>query len=145
LKGRDAGVNFSVRSKSTILSAAIALSMGLAIGFGGATLVYRYGLLPIPGERPLQRMARVLELTPAQREQIRAIMRETRGKIAAARNSFEQQRHAIFFSTYLQIHALLTPSQQRTFDSRFVPPSIRAEAQAQVKSTPSASPSPVVH
>jgi hypothetical protein len=58
-------------------------------------------------------------------------MRETRGKIEAARTNFEQQRHAIFFNAYIRIHALLTPSQQRIFDARFVPPSIRAEAQAQ--------------
>ncbi|MBV8773667.1 MAG: hypothetical protein JO166_15270 [Deltaproteobacteria bacterium] len=131
-----------MRAKYSILSATIALFLGLAIGFGGATLVYRYGLLPIPGERPFQRMARVLELTPTQREQIRGIMHETRGKIEAARHNFEQQRHAIFFSAYLHIHALLTPSQQRIFDARFVPSSIRAEAQGQPKPTTSPSASP---
>lgn len=135
-------MSFPLRAKYSVLSAAIALLLGLAIGFGGATLSYRYGLLPIPGERPFQRMARVLELTPAQREQIRAVMHETRGKIETARNHFEQQRHAIFFSAYVQIHALLTPSQQRIFDARFVPQSIRTEAQAHLKSTPSPSASP---
>jgi hypothetical protein len=132
-------VSSALQAKYSVLSAVIALLLGLAIGFGGATLGYRYGLLPIPGERPFQRMARVLELTPAQREQIRAIMHETRGKIEAARGNFEQQRHAIFFSAYLRIHALLTPSQQRIFDARLVPPSIRAEAQAQLKATPAPS------
>jgi Spy/CpxP family protein refolding chaperone len=135
-------VSLSLQAKYSVLSAVIILVLGLAIGFGGATLGYRYGLLPIPGERPFQRMARVLELTPPQREQIRAIMRETRSKIEAARTNFDQQRHAIFFNAYLRIHALLTPSQQSVFDARFVPPSIRAEAQArrrtQSKPTPPA-------
>jgi hypothetical protein len=121
-----------LRAKSNVFQAAIALIAGLALGFGGATLVYRYGLLPIPGERPFQRMARVLQLTASQREGIRMIMHDTRGKIEAARQGFEQQRHAIFFRAYVRIHALLTPSQQRTFDARFVPPSIRAEAQAKL-------------
>ena len=134
-----------LQGKYRILRTAIALVVGLVLGFGGATLVYRYGLLPIPGERPFQRMARVLQLTPTQREQVRGIMEDTRGKIEAARRGFEQQRHTIFFSAYKRIHALLTPSQQRMFDARFVPPSIRAEAQAKlaasVTPTPSVSPS----
>jgi len=108
----------SPQGKYSALFAVIALVTGLAVGFGSATLTYRYGLLPLPGERPLQRMARVLLLTPAQREQIRAIMHETRGQIGAARNNFEQQRHAIFLNAYMRIHALLTPSQQRIFDAR---------------------------
>jgi hypothetical protein len=122
----------------------IVLIAGLALGFAGATLVYRYGLLPLPGERPFQRMARVLSLTPSQREQIRAVMHETHGKIEAARHTFEQQRHAIFFDAYLRIRTLLTPSQQRTFDALFVPQSIRAEAQSrlQARATPSAPFSP---
>ncbi len=113
--------------------------VGLAVGFGGAMLGYRSGLLPLPGERPFQRMARVLQLTPAQREQIRAVMHETRGKIEATRNNFEQQRHVIFLSAYMRIHAMLTPSQQKLFDARFVPPSLRAEARAQRQAAPPAS------
>jgi Spy/CpxP family protein refolding chaperone len=133
-----------VQGRFNFLAAAAALVIGLAVGFGGAALGYRKGWLPIPGERPLQRMARVLQLSPAQAEQIHAIMHETRGKIEAAHDAFEQQRHAIFFRAYLRIHRLLTPSQQEIFDKRFVPPSIRAEARAQqqVTSTPSITPSP---
>jgi Spy/CpxP family protein refolding chaperone len=117
------------------------LVIGLALGFAGATLGYRYGLLPVPGERPFQRMARVLRLTPAQREQIRAVMHETRGKIEEAHNNFDQQRHAIYFNAYVRIHALLTPSQQRIFDERFVPSSIRAEAQTHQQSRTTPAPS----
>jgi hypothetical protein len=131
----------SFQGKYNVLSAAVALVIGLAIGFGGATLGYRYGLLRLAGERPFQRMARVLQLTPAQREQIRTIMHETRGKIKAARNTFEQQRHAIFFSAYVRIHALLTPSQQTLFDARFVPPSLRAEGRTQPQTAATPTPS----
>ncbi|HJU11714.1 MAG TPA: periplasmic heavy metal sensor [Candidatus Binataceae bacterium] len=136
-----------MQRRISLLFAAAVLVIGLAIGFGGAILGYRYGVLPMPGERPFQRMARVLELNPAQREQIRAVMHDTHGKIEAARTAFEQQRHAIFFSAYLRIHALLTPSQQRVFDARFVPPSIRAEARERqhAKATATASPSPGVN
>ncbi|MBV8361623.1 MAG: periplasmic heavy metal sensor [Deltaproteobacteria bacterium] len=120
---------------------AVAIAIGLAIGFGSAMLGYRYGLLPLPGERPFQRMARVLKLTPAQREQVRAVMHETHGKMEAARNNFEQQRHAIFFSAYMRIRALLTPDQQAVFDARFVPPSLRAEARAQLQTSATPAPS----
>ena len=130
-----------MQGKYGVLFATVALVFGLAIGFGGATLSYRYGFLPIPSERPFQRMARVLQLTAVQREQIRNVMRETRGKIEVARHNFAQQRHTIFFNAYLRIHALLTPNQQSIFDARFVPPSLRAEAQAQqTKARASASP-----
>jgi Spy/CpxP family protein refolding chaperone len=84
-----------LQARYSVFQVAIALVAGLGLGFGGAALAYRYGLLPIPGERPFQRMARVLELTPTQREQVRDIMHDTRGKIDAARRGFEQQRHAI--------------------------------------------------
>ncbi len=110
-------------------------------------LANRYGLLPLTGERPFQRMARVLELTPAQREQIHKVMRDTHAKIEAAHNDFERQRHAIFVSAYLRIHGLLTPSQQTIFDARFVPPSLRADARAQLqaKATPAPSDSSSAH
>jgi Spy/CpxP family protein refolding chaperone len=131
----------SLQGRYSVLFAAAALIIGLAIGFGGATLGYRSGLLPLPGERPFQRMARVLQLTPTQREQIRAVMHETHSKIEAARNNFEKQRHVIFFSAYMRIRALLTPSQQAIFDVRFVPPSLRAEARDQLQTSATPAPS----
>jgi Spy/CpxP family protein refolding chaperone len=127
----------------------VALLAGLAIGFAGTTLSYRYGLLQLPGERPFQRMARVLQLTPTQREQIRSIMRSTHEQAEAVRRKFEQQRHELFVNAYLKIRAILDPKQQRLFDSRFVPPSVRAEAENQrysssalATATPSASRAP---
>jgi hypothetical protein len=134
-----------MQSRFSVLFAGIALLAGLAIGFAGSTLGYRYGLLRLPGERPLHRMARVLRLNPTQREQIRAVMHDTKAKVEAAHDNFGQQRHAIFVDAYLRIRALLSPDQQKTFDSRFVPPSIRADAMARQRGTtaaPSASPGP---
>jgi len=132
--------------KYSALFAALALAAGLAVGFAGSTLSYRYGLLPPPGERPFERMARALRLTPVQREQIRLVMRETHLKMRTVNEGFEQQRHAIFVDAYLRIHALLNPAQQKTFDARFVPPSVRTEARKKTRSQapvpPSASPGP---
>jgi Spy/CpxP family protein refolding chaperone len=129
-----------LQDRYSVLLAAIA---GLAIGFGGAALAYRYGLLPVAGERPFQRMARVLQLTPAQRDQVHTVMHQTHDQIEAARRAYEQQRHAIFMRAYLRIHELLTPGQQTVFDARFVPPSLRAEARAQLQAKATPAPSPV--
>jgi Spy/CpxP family protein refolding chaperone len=140
-------VSLPVQTRHSALFAAVALVVGLAIGFGGATLSFRYGILPLPGERPFERMARVLQLSGSQREQIRGVMQDTRNKMREARDNFEQQRHQIFFNAYRRIHALLTPSQQKIFDARFVPPSIRAEARAQPQNqaSPASSASPVTN
>lgn len=120
----------------------VGLIAGLVIGFALSTFGYRYGILHLPGERPFERMARVLELTPPQREQVRDVMHQTRAKVEAARDNFEQQRRALFVSAYLRIRAVLTPEQRRIFDSRFVPARIRAAAEAQERSGGTASPSP---
>jgi hypothetical protein len=121
-----AGFSLSPKSRYSVLFSTIALAFGLVLGFASATVVYRYGLLSLPGEHPLERMARVLQLTPAQFEQIRAIMHETHHKIEDARKNLEQQRNAILFNAYMQTRALLTRNQQTIFDARFVPPSARA-------------------
>jgi Spy/CpxP family protein refolding chaperone len=138
-----------LQGKYSSIFVLIALLAGLAIGFAGTTLSYRYGLLQLPGERPFQRMARLLQLTPAQRDQIRSIMRSTHEQAEAVRRNFEQQRRELFVNAYIKIHAILDPRQQRLFDSRFVPPSVRAEAEnrqrgasALATATPSASPAP---
>jgi Spy/CpxP family protein refolding chaperone len=119
----------TLQGRYSSLLVAIALVAGLVIGFAGSTLSYRYGLLRIPGERPLQRMTRVLKLTPAQRDQIHLIMEDTRDRIHQTRLDFRHQRRRLFVEAYLRIRALLTPEQQKTFESQFVPPRIHEEAQ----------------
>ena len=122
---------------------ALALLAGLAVGFAGSTLAYRFGLLNIPGERPIQRMARELKLTPGQRDQVGEVMESTRDKIQEARHDFQHQRRKILVDAYVRIRELLTPDQQKLFDRNFVPPRIRAEAgqaEQQGASSPAATP-----
>jgi Spy/CpxP family protein refolding chaperone len=119
----------TLQGRYSSLLVAIALVAGLVIGFAGSTVSYRYGLLRIPGERPLQRMTRVLKLTPAQRDQIRQVMEDTRDKIHETRRAFQHQRRRLFIEAYLRVRALLTAEQQKTFESQFVPPRIRDEAE----------------
>jgi Spy/CpxP family protein refolding chaperone len=114
--------------KYGLLLTILALIAGIAIGFAGSTLAYRHGLLRIPGERPIQRMSRVLKLTPAQRDQIAEVMEDTRAKIQESRRDLQRQRHKLFIDAYVKIRALLTPEQQKTFDSEFVPRRLRSEA-----------------
>lgn len=108
---------------------AIALLAGLAVGFAGSTLAYRYGLLNVPGERPMERMVRELKLTPAQHDQVAEVMESTRDRVQEARHDFQHQRRRILVDAYTRVRALLTPDQQKEFDSKFVPPRIRAEAE----------------
>lgn len=108
---------------------AIALLAGLAVGFAGSTLAYRYRLLNVPGEWPIERMAHELKLTPAQHDQIAEVMESTRDRIQEARRDFQHQRRRIMIDAYTRIRALLTPDQQKEFDRKFVPPRIRAEAE----------------
>ena len=113
--------------RSTLI--VIALAAGLAIGFAGSTIAYRYGILGIPGERPIHRMTRLLNLTPSQREQVGEVMEDTHAKIQELRRNFQHQRRRVFIDAYIRIHALLTPEQQSKFDQEFVPPRFRAEAE----------------
>ena len=92
-------------------------------------MAYRYGLLRIPGERPMHRMSRLLNLTPSQREQIGEVMQDTHARMRDLRSNFQRERRRLFVDTYMRIRALLTPEQQTKFDREFVPPRFRAEAQ----------------
>jgi Spy/CpxP family protein refolding chaperone len=118
-----------LQGKYSSLLIAVALLAGLAVGFAGSTLAYRYRLLNVPGEWPMERMARELQLTPAQHDQVEEVMESTRDKIQQARRDFRHQRRQILIDAYTRIRALLTPDQQKQFDRNFVPSRIRAEAE----------------
>lgn len=120
-------------SKQTIIVLAVALVAGVALGFAGSTAAYRYGFVRLPGERPVQRMARILNLTPIQLEQVQDIMTDTRHKLEQKRDDFHRQRRECFVDAYIRIRALLTPDQQKIFDNRLVPPRIKAEAQQRAR------------
>ena len=67
-------------------------------------------------------MGRDLELTPAQRDKIGDIMRDSRFKVIQARRDYEHQRHQLFWKALTQVRGVLTPDQQKTFDSKFSRP-----------------------
>jgi uncharacterized membrane-anchored protein YhcB (DUF1043 family) len=113
-----------LRDKVNWLLSAIVLVAGLLIGFAGSTLAYRYGLLNVPNETVLERMDRVLKLTPVQHEQIAEVMEETRSKVIGLHNDFQHQRRMMLTEAYDKIRTLLTTEQQKEFDSHFMPPGV---------------------
>jgi Spy/CpxP family protein refolding chaperone len=118
-----------LQGKTSALLIAAALLAGLAIGFAGSTMAYRYGWVHVRGRYLLQRMDRELALTPAQHEQIEDLMEGTHEKMHQLHANFRDQRRRLMINTYLKIRSLLTPDQQKAFDSRFVPPHLRSEAE----------------
>lgn len=122
--------------KFNLLSGALALVAGLAIGFVVTTFVYSRNLLRLPGEGPLQRMDRVLKLTPAEKIRIGEVMEDTRAKVQEARRDFQRQRRKLVLDAYVRIRAILTPEQQQTFDRDFVPPGFRQGVEQQQGATP---------
>jgi hypothetical protein len=94
----------------------------LLIGFALSTLAYRYRYLRVPGGQLIERMNRELDLTPAQRDKIGDIMRDTRFKVIQARRDFDRQRHGLFWQGLGEIRGVLTPEQQKIFDRDFTHP-----------------------
>jgi Spy/CpxP family protein refolding chaperone len=94
----------------------------ILIGFALSTLAYRYHYLRAPGGGLLERMNAELDLTPAQRDRIGDIMRDTRFKVMQARHDFDHNRHQIFWQGLGQIRGVLTPDQQKIFDRDFTQP-----------------------
>jgi Spy/CpxP family protein refolding chaperone len=91
----------------------------LLFGFAVSTLAYRYHYLHVPGGGLIERMNRDLDLTPAQRDRVGDILRDTRFKVTAARRDFDHQRHDLFWQGLGQIRSVLTPDQQKIFDRDF--------------------------
>jgi Spy/CpxP family protein refolding chaperone len=140
----------ALQGRSNAILLAAALVAGLAIGFAGSTLAYRYKLLHVPGENLVERMNKALSLNPSQREQIGEVMEDTRAQVVDMRRNLQHQRRRLMIAAYLKVRAILNPDQQKRFDDQFVPPRFRAEArQAQQErggaaneSSPAPSPSP---
>ncbi len=66
--------------------------------------------------RMLQRFSAKLQLTPAQRTQVAAILEAKRRKIDALRAEIRPKFEEIRTSTAAEIRVRLTPEQQKTFD-----------------------------
>jgi Spy/CpxP family protein refolding chaperone len=96
--------------------------LGLAIGFAASSMAYRHRWLGVPRGSFMERMQRALNLTPAQRDQILAIVNETRPRMMKLREDFEHQRHETIMQARARVRALLTPEQQEKFDHEFRPP-----------------------
>jgi hypothetical protein len=94
----------------------------LLIGFALSTMAYRYHYLHVPGSGLIERLNLELNLTPAQRDQVGDILRDTRFKVMKARQDYDHQRHQMFWQGLGQIRAILTPDQQKIFDRDFTHP-----------------------
>ena len=111
-----------MQGKYNFFSVLLGVAAGLAIGFVVTTFLYSKDFLRLPGEGPLQRLDRVLQLTPAEKMQIGEVMEDTRGKMQEARRESQQKRRKLLFEAYIKIRAILTPEQRPAFDRYFVPP-----------------------
>jgi Spy/CpxP family protein refolding chaperone len=138
------GIATALRDRPTIVLLAAAVAAGLAIGFAGSTLAYRYKLIHLPGANLVDRMNQSLNLDPSQREQIVEVMEDTRDQVTQLKHSLQRQRRRLMLAAYLKIRAILNPDQQKKFDDEFVPPKFRAEAQqfVQHRDAAPAQPSP---
>jgi hypothetical protein len=95
---------------------------GLLIGFAVSTLAYRYRVLRVPGQSIVERMSRDLQLTPAQRDRVGDILRESRFKVREQQLAYQKQRHQVFWQALSQVREMLTPEQQKIFDREFSRP-----------------------
>jgi len=64
----------------------------------------------------VKRLSRSLDLDPAQRDQVRAIVTETRRDIVEIRKPVQPQIEATFERSRIRIRAILRPEQQEKFD-----------------------------
>jgi len=95
---------------------------GLLIGFAVSTLAYRYRILRVPGQSIVERMSRDLQLTPAQRDRVGDILRESRFRVREQQLEFQKHRHQLFWQALTQVREMLTPEQQKIFDREFARP-----------------------
>jgi len=64
----------------------------------------------------VRRLTRSLDLDPAQRDQVRGIVTETRRDIVEMRKPVQPQVEAAFERSRVRIRAILRPDQQEKFD-----------------------------
>lgn len=112
-------------SRSNLAYAAVALLVGLLLGFAFTAVAFRRHWIPVPGQGLVERMDRVLKLTPAQRAQIETILADARQRAYRMHADYRRQRHQMVTQTREQVRALLTADQQRAFDRYFPLPRAR--------------------
>ena len=104
-----------------LLTAAFVLGVA-AGGFGVSVLQSRWGWQgpwggPRFQQRMLHRLDRELSLTAAQREQIDAIVRETRQEVARLREELGPRFRDVRLRTRVRIREVLDPAQREKFDA----------------------------
>ncbi len=109
-------------AKSNILFGLLVGVSCLLLGFALSTLAYRDHYLRVPGGGLIERMDHELDLTPAQRNRIGDILRDTRIKVMQARQDFYHRRHELFWNGLGEVRGVLTPEQQKIFDREFTHP-----------------------
>ena len=109
-------------ARSNLWLGLLVMISGLLIGFAVSTLAYRYRVLRVPGQSIVERMSRDLQLTPAQRDRVGDILRESRFKVREQQLAYQKQRHQIFWQALGQVREMLTPEQQKIFDREFARP-----------------------
>ena len=67
-------------------------------------------------------MSRDLQLTPAQRDRVGDILRESRFKVREQQLEYQKHRHQLFWQALTQVREMLTPEQQKIFDREFARP-----------------------
>jgi Spy/CpxP family protein refolding chaperone len=67
-------------------------------------------------ERLLERLDRKLDLDARQKEQVRAILRETMAEVRQVRRQFRPQMEAAIGKGQVKISTLLTPEQRKKYE-----------------------------
>jgi hypothetical protein len=120
----------------THLLAALCLVAGLMIGGAGATIAFRHRWIGYPGESAIDRMARLIHLTPAEYDEVNKIMIDTRDKVELLKRDFQRERRVQVLAALTQIRGLLDPAQQAQFDRYFAPPATPSADAAQATEPP---------
>ena len=93
---------------------------GLLIGFALTTFAYRHRILRVPGGRNfVERLNHELKLSPDQQRQVEELIQASREKMSQLHEQYHQQRHQLIADTHAKIRAILTPEQQKIFDTDF--------------------------
>jgi len=93
---------------------------GLLIGFAVTTFAYRHRMLQVPGGHSfVDRLDRELKLSPDQHHQVEELLQSTREQMSQLHQDYHQKRHQLIADTHARIRAILTPEQQKIFDTDF--------------------------
>jgi hypothetical protein len=106
--------------------ATLSLVFGVMIGGAGATIAVRHRWIGYPGESAVDRMARLIDLTPAEYDEVNEVMIDTRDKVEALQRDFHRQRRMQVLAARTQIRKLLDQAQQAKFDRDFAPPATQS-------------------